>query len=65
MVAHKGWEWSGKYQHENKDKDRHRLPMWPLWSRRIIAFKLYFALASMTLRDLIFFANGRQVFLAI
>ena len=39
--------------------------MWPLWSRRIIARLIIFALASMTLRDLIFFANGRQVFLAI
>ena len=33
----------GNYQHENKGRDRPaRTPMWRLWSRRIITFKLYF-----------------------
>ena len=33
----------GNYQHENKGRDRSaRTPMWRLWSRRIITFKLYF-----------------------
>lgn len=33
----------GNYQDENKGRDRPaRTPMWRLWSRRIITFKLYF-----------------------
>ena len=28
--------------------DRHGLPLWLLWSHRIIAFKLYFALTSVS-----------------
>ena len=41
-VANKARGLSGKYQHEIKVKtDRHRLSMWLLWSRRIVAFKLY------------------------
>ena len=64
VVAHKGWGLFRNYQPENNYKDRHGLHMWLLWSLRIIAFKLYFALARMSLRDFFLFANRRQVLLA-
>ena len=45
--------------------DRPGLPLWPLWSSRILSHYI-FALASMSIRDLFFFfANGQQVLLAI
>ena len=44
--------------------DRPGLPLWPLWSSRISSHYI-FALASMSIRDLFFFANGQQVLLAI
>ena len=40
----------------------HELPMWLLWSRRIIAFKLYFALTSMSLRDFSLFVRDNRRF---
>ena len=64
VVAHKGWGLSGKCQHENKHKDRHGLSVWLLWSRRIIALKVYFCSRKYVFKGFVFFANSRQVLLA-
>ena len=37
------------------------LPRWLLWSRRIIALKLYFCSRQHVFKGFVFFARGRQV----